>query len=209
MPRERVITYIDGFNLYYGLRAAGFHSSRWLDVVALSHRLLKSGQQLEKVRYFTARVRGNPSAESRQAIYIDALGAVGGVFEIDYGFFLSKQVKCYRCNHHRFTHEEKKTDVNMAVRLLEDAYDNLYDIAIVVSGDSDLAPPVRAVLRRFPKKQIIVASPPKRHSKELEKYATATIAITRMAIRRSSLPSPVITDEGIELHAPPGWLPEA
>lgn len=38
-------------------------------------------------------------------------------------------VNCYRCNHHRFAREEKKTDVNMAVRLLEDAYDNFHKMS--------------------------------------------------------------------------------
>lgn len=140
MPLERAITYIDGYNLYFGLRASGLATSRWLDLGALSQSLLKPKQHLETVRYFTTRVRNDQAAAARQATYLDALEAQGGI-DIAYGHFLSKTVTCFSCQHTWHTHEEKKTDVNIAVRLLEDAYDDLYDLALVISGDSDLAPP--------------------------------------------------------------------
>jgi uncharacterized LabA/DUF88 family protein len=52
------------------------------------------------------------------------------------------------------------TDVNIAVHLLEDAYDNVFDTALLVSADSDLAAPVEAVRRRFGTKRIVVVAPP-------------------------------------------------
>jgi len=107
MPRERAITYIDGYNLYYGLLASGLKSSRWLDLVALSRSLLKPNQQLETVRYFTTRVRNDRTAAARQGRYLDALEARGGI-DIAYGHFLSKTVKCYNCQHTWPTHEEKR-----------------------------------------------------------------------------------------------------
>lgn len=155
MP-ERVIVFIDGYNLHYGLRDAELLSSRWLDIVALSESLLKSDQQLIMVRYFTTRVRNNPDRAARQAIFLDALLARGRV-AIDYGHFLSTTTTCNRCGKSWQKHEEKKTDVNIAVRLLEDAYDDRYDCAIVVSGDSDLAPPIRAVRARFTEKRAVRA----------------------------------------------------
>jgi hypothetical protein len=57
---QRVITYIDGYNLYHGLLAAGLRSSRWLDLPMLGQSLLKPDQDLELTRYFTTRVRANP-----------------------------------------------------------------------------------------------------------------------------------------------------
>ena len=55
------------------------------------------------------------------------------------------------------------TDVNIAVHLLEDAYDGVFDTALLISADGDLAAPVEAVRRRFPTKRIIVVAPPDRH----------------------------------------------
>ncbi|MFL1587059.1 NYN domain-containing protein, partial [Stutzerimonas stutzeri] len=89
----------------------------------------------------TSHPRSNPCGTSRQNRYIDALTARGGV-SIDYGHFLSRPARCRSCGAKWQRNEEKKTDVNIAVRLLEDAFDDLFDVAIIVSGDSDLAPPI-------------------------------------------------------------------
>jgi uncharacterized LabA/DUF88 family protein len=206
MSQQRAIAYIDGYNLYHGLRDSRLTTSRWLDLVALSESLLKPDQHLKAVRYFTTRVRNDPATAARQSTYLDALKARGGV-EIIYGHFLSKSVKCFSCQNTWQTHEEKKTDVNIAVRLLEDGYDDLYDLAVVVSGDSDLAPPIAAVQRRHAAKRVVVAFPPKRHSRELSTQASAAFTISPAKIRSSRLPTPLITTHGVALHAPAGWLP--
>lgn len=39
---QRVITYIDGFNLYFGLKQAGLKRYYWLDVAALGQRICSS-----------------------------------------------------------------------------------------------------------------------------------------------------------------------
>ncbi len=57
---ERVISYIDGFNLYFGLKSARLNRYLWLDLHNLSINLLKKPQQLVKVKYFTARITGPP-----------------------------------------------------------------------------------------------------------------------------------------------------
>ncbi len=67
MSQQRVITYIDGYNLYHGLLAAGLRSSRWLDLPELGRSLLEPDQQLVLTRYFTTRVKGNPDKADRQA----------------------------------------------------------------------------------------------------------------------------------------------
>ena len=171
-----MITYIDGYNLYHGLLEAGLGSSRWLDLPKLGRSLLKPGQHLVLTRYFTTRVKGDPSKARRQARYIDALTTRGGI-EIDFGHFLSKRVTCHSCGHTWTKSEEKKTDVNIAVRMLEDTYDDHFDTAIVISGDSDLATPVETIRKRYPHKRVLVAFPPKRYSHELRRVANVTFRI--------------------------------
>ena len=53
------MVYVDGFNLYYGLKSKGWRRFYWLDVRELSEKLLRAGQRLVGVRYFTARITGN------------------------------------------------------------------------------------------------------------------------------------------------------
>lgn len=120
---------------------------------------------------------------------------------------MSKQVTCRTCNTQWTKNEEKRTDVNIAVRLLSDAYEDRFDMAMVISGDSDLVPSVEAVRQRFRRKRVIVASPPKRWSADLAQSAHAAFQVSRAAIRSNRLPDPVITPEGVVLRAPQGWLP--
>ncbi len=51
-PGRRVVAYIDGFNVYYGLKAKGWVDAKWLDYRALMESFLLPGQHLEAVRYY-------------------------------------------------------------------------------------------------------------------------------------------------------------
>ena len=65
---ERVKAYVDGFNLYHGLKTRHGRKYLWLDLQALAVRLLKPSQHLVAVEYFTARVRNQAESEQRQAV---------------------------------------------------------------------------------------------------------------------------------------------
>lgn len=71
--------YIDGFAFYHmcfrGARNAGNRSLKWLDLVALSRALLPD-EEVDVVRYYTARVGDvpeDPSRAARQDAYLRAL----------------------------------------------------------------------------------------------------------------------------------------
>ena len=131
------------------------------------------------VKYFTSRVSqrpGNWGKWKRQNTYLEALIAIGDV-TFYYGHYIDKSVRCRRCGATWHDAEEKKTDVTIAVELLCDAQDDRFDTAIVVSGDSDLSPPVTAVIARHPQKRVIVAFPPGRHSSELSTVSTNAFTI--------------------------------
>ena len=53
---ERVIAYIDGFNLYYGLKSSGWRRYYWLNIQRLVQNLLKPNQRLILTKYFTSRI---------------------------------------------------------------------------------------------------------------------------------------------------------
>jgi hypothetical protein len=58
--KERVIVYVDGFNMYFGLLEAGFNNCKWLNISKLVNNLLQSNQELIEIKYFTSRVSNNP-----------------------------------------------------------------------------------------------------------------------------------------------------
>lgn len=204
---SRVNVYIDGFNLYFGLRAAGLKRYYWLDVVALSQALLLPGQTLGHVHYFTARIRNNghnAASVARQGDYLDALATLSPL-TTQFGHFLVKSKTCRSCGSTWTTYEEKMSDVNLAVQLVLDASDNAFDTAIIVSGDSDLTTPVRQVLTRFPTKRVVIAFPPCRNSEALKGAASAHTRVGQNKIRNSQLPDPVITPAGVSLSRPATW----
>lgn len=204
---SRIATYIDGFNLYFGLKAAGYKRYYWLDLQALSSALLKPGQVLVTAHYFTSRIRSNGANTpdmQRQSDYLDAL-ATRPRLSIHFGHFLEKQRSCRQCGSTWTDYEEKMTDVNIAAQLLCDAHDDVYDTAIIISGDSDLTTPVKLVRSRFPQKRIIIALPPKRHSNELQKAASGFFKVNETALRHSQLPLIVPAANGHPIHRPMRW----
>ena len=204
---SRVIAYIDGFNLYFGLKSKGWKRHYWLDVVGLSRALLKPGQTLQAAHYFTARIHltGNNHADmQRQADYLDALATLP-LLTIQFGHYLSKGRQCRRCGNTWTDYEEKMTDVNIAVQLLADAFDDRFDTALLISADSDLTTPVQQVRARFPAKRVIVAQPPGRNSVQLATAATAAFTISETKIRQNQLPEVVTTASGYVIHRPATW----
>ena len=203
---SRVAAYIDGFNLYFGLKQASFKRYYWLDVAALARTLLRPGQQLLATHYFTARIRDNgrnAADQKRQNDYLEAL-AVQGV-QCQFGHYLEKQRECRTCRATWCDYEEKMTDVNIASQLMTDAFDDAFDTALVLSGDSDLTTPIRRVRERFPTKRVIVAFPPGRHSNQLKRHANGYLTIGEDKLRASQLPDQIVKPDGFVLQRPVHW----
>ncbi|MGA9393324.1 MAG: NYN domain-containing protein [Candidatus Sulfotelmatobacter sp.] len=202
--KSRVITYIDGFNLHFGLHAKGWNKYQWLDLCKLSRALMEHGQSLQLTKYFTSRVRGNIGKQQRQTAYLDALTTLDR-FSIFWGNYQPDQKQCQKCGHYAYHPIEKKTDVNIATQLLCDAFHDLFDTALIVSGDSDLVPPIEAVKDLHPAKRVVVAFPPKRFSSELALQAHGYFNIFEAKLRQSRLPWKVTLPSGMQVECPSQW----
>ena len=201
---QTVITYIDGFNLYFGLRDKYDRKYIWLDIKKLSLTFLKPGQQLVKVKYFTSRIKSNKSKIQRQSAYLDALLTLDDV-EIYYGQYFINDHTCPACGTVEQIPTEKMTDVNIATHLLVDAFNNAFDVALLISADTDLTGPVEQILKLFPKKKIVLALPPERTSFQLQEVASAYFRIGRGNFVKSQLPDVVISKNGYRLTRPDSW----
>src|SRR5262245_16106860 len=98
---------------------------------------------------------------ARHREYVAALKHYG--VECHMARFSEQSARCKKCNATWKQHEEKETDVHFSLTLLEDAFDDLFDRAIIISADSDHVPAVRRVRARFTGKQLFAATPPGRH----------------------------------------------
>ena len=172
---ERITFYVDGFNFYYGLKAKkrldrNWKSAYWIDVVKLFNQFLKPGQTLEKVVYFTASPL-NQGKNTRQGAFLNANRLLNGnKFEVIRGKYLNKIVVCPNCNFAIPKPEEKKTDVNLAIRMIGDCVEDKTDVVVLVSGDSDLLPPLEFIQQKYPKKKVRVYFPPTIFSLDLKKH---------------------------------------
>ena len=203
MP-QRVIAYVDGFNLYFGLKDKGWKRYYWLDIKSLAQNLLKPGQNLVTVKYFTARVSSPPDKQKRQSTFLDALETRKGL-EIIYGHYQLNPRKCHRCGYEDQEPKEKMTDVNIAVELLRDTYEDKYDVALLISADSDLVPPIKVIKELFPRKRIVAAFPPNRNSAEMARVAHASFHIGRGNIARSLLSEEITKPDGTIIRRPDSW----
>lgn len=94
-------------------------------------------------------------------------------FEIVRGKYIEKPIHCSFCDNDFMRPEEKKTDVNISVRMLEDCINSKTDTLVLVSADSDLIPPLESINRNFPKKIIKVYFPPFRYSRDIKDFLYA------------------------------------
>ena len=151
----KVGVYIDGFNLYYGALKGRPH--KWLDLQKFSESLLRAedGERLVTVKYCTAKSDGQ--AGERQQVYLRALAANCPKVQIIYGYYLKKTKFLKPVDNQRFgddpievhAPEEKGSDVNLAVYMLDDIWRDRIDRAIIVSNDGDLRDAIKLARHRF------------------------------------------------------------
>ncbi|MGB1911549.1 MAG: NYN domain-containing protein [Candidatus Puniceispirillaceae bacterium] len=101
--------------------------------------------------------------------------------------------------------EEKGSDVNLSVHLLNDAWLDRYDCAIVVTNYSDMTEALKLVKQEFPQKSIGLISPFKTHTSGLKRYTKSCEIISEQALDKSQFPSPVHSPSGKRYYKPEGW----
>jgi len=203
-----VSVYVDGFNLYYG--ALKNTPYKWLDVAKLSSFLFPN-DRISKIKYFTAPIKLRPNdidlgKPNRQQIYLRALRTTPNL-EIIEGNFLTHIVTMKNAIGAGFTSviktEEKGTDVNIASHLIHDAHQGLFELAIIISNDSDLVEPVRIVVHEL-NLPVIVVSPYKNNSIQLKNTASSARTIRSGVLSVSQFPD-VMTDTIGQFRKPIIW----
>lgn len=206
VKKERVIAYIDGYNLYYGLKDGGFKCYLWLNIQALVQNLLLPQQELVGVRYFTTLVTNDVNTRLRQKCFINALGTLSLV-KIFYGKFQKEDAHCNGCGNDYQTTCEKMTDVGIVTELIKDYYEDKFDMAMLISGDTDLLPPIKLINENSKNKRVFVAFPPKRVNDDVRKFAKGSMTIGRKNLKDSQFPDTVNSLDGTEQFVKPQtWI---
>jgi uncharacterized LabA/DUF88 family protein len=210
---NKVIFLVDGFNVYHSIlrlkRDTGY-STKWLDLASLCKsyiHLFGKDARLEAIYYFSAIPHylssSDPDKIQRHENYIRCLESTG--VHIELGRFKEKDVFCHRCHSMILKHEEKETDVAIAIKLLEACFTNICDTAVIVSGDTDLSPAIKKCQDLFKDKKIVCAFPFARKNKELATLAPGSFSISKKQYIRHQLPNPVILTDGQKVYKPNSW----
>ncbi len=214
MPKRTYI-YVDGLNLYYC--AVKNTPYKWLDLKAVFQAVLAKENHIVKIKYYTANVSSipDPGAPKRQKTFLDALRTIPEVDIYKGNFLVSekwaplaapvsdlmrpppKVVRILRT-------EEKGSDVNLASHLLWDAFRNEFDVAVVVSNDTDLVEPIRIVTQEMKIPVGIVCPnrgrrPP---AQSLVQVASFVRHLRVKHLRTSQLPDPI---PETTIRKPPTW----
>jgi uncharacterized LabA/DUF88 family protein len=200
---EKVIVYIDGFNLYFGLKSRGWQRFLWLDLSKMSQSLLKPNQTLVRVKYFTSRIRLPHDKAIRQNTFLEALETLPNV-DIFYGNYQINKRTCRNRGAIDRVKSEKMTDVNIATEMLTDAFQNKFDTALLISGDGDLTTPVKRIAQAVGKR-IVLVYPPDRRSFALEAVASTHMFLGRQHLANCQFPLHVRKANGFMLSRPAAW----
>lgn len=165
---------------------------------------------LRAILHGQGEARTDPGEPKRQQIYLRALETLSGV-SIHYGTFLSHEVSrplaapmpgqppVVRV----LDTEEKGSDVNLATFLLVDGMDGTWDESFVVTGDSDLAEPIRQAVARFG--PVHVRNPRSQPSRELQQVASSYGSLHISTLAACQLPDRVRLPSGRWVYRPPTW----
>lgn len=220
----RTAVYIDGFNLYYRLLKEK-PQFKWLNPHLLVQELLSAQHHITQVNYYTARIsaRANdPEAPARQAIYLNALESVPtirvheGNFLVTHPWMALAQPPEARPSPYDWTlpppvvvkvvkTEEKGSDVNLASHLVRDAFTDAFDVAVVLSNDSDLVEPIRIVTQEVGKRVGLLV-PVKSPTASLVRAASFHLHVRPGHLAKAQFPDRIELGNGSVIAKPSSWV---
>lgn len=219
----RTVAYVDGFNLYYRMLKAR-PASKWLNPLELVQQVLAKEHHVVRVNYYTARVSArahDPDAPARQAIYLKALRTVPEIVIHEGSFMTSEpwmplaipqQAKPdnYVWNLpppqtvRVIKSEEKGSDVNLGAHLVRDAFTNAFEVAVVITNDSDLAEPIRIAVKEAGKRVGLLV-PVRFPTQSLIDVASFHLRLRPGHLARAQFPQSLLCPDGTQVDRPPEW----
>lgn len=151
--------YIDGLNLYYGV--AKPLDCKWVDLQKFLEAHFPN-DDIRRIYFFEAMVSGPHRAH--QAAYMAALETLPKV-QVVLGEMKNKKRRCgvasctYSGDRTWPGHEEKHTDVSIAITMVDDTHRAAYEKLILVTADTDLKPAVAMARSVRPQQKITLCIP--------------------------------------------------
>jgi uncharacterized LabA/DUF88 family protein len=215
--KKRVAILVDGFNLYHSLSSANaglysLNSLKWFDIRAYCQsklHIIGRHSKLHHLLYFSAlaghKENINKGTIQRHREFIKAIESTG--FDAVMGNFKKKNIVCTSCSSKMRRHEEKETDVNISIKLLELAIYDHADIIVVMSGDTDLIPAIKNAKRLAPEKEYWVIFPHGRFNNEIKNLPELSgyIKMKHSEVARYQFEEVIQFSDGGSVSKPSSW----
>ena len=203
----RAAFYIDGFNAYHTIADLNRPHLKRLDWQALASILIPSkSETLAKVCLCTAVKTNDVQKQLRHRAYLRALEHSG--VACLRGHFSNEKRRCKSCGATWQAPVEKQGDINLALAVLSDAYEDAFDHCYLVTADSDQAAAARMLKAKFPQKILTtVVITGRSNSKEILSHADAKITININHLERALFPKLIAGPQAIlrpKEYDPPG-----
>jgi uncharacterized LabA/DUF88 family protein len=199
--KMKIAFLIDGFNFYHSIKTID-DRLLWFDYVAYCRHFMRSFDTLHSITYFTSLAFWRTEAVERHKIFLQAC-TVNGI-TIIFGKFKAKNIPCPFCHKGIIRHEEKATDVNLALHAYRFAAQGVEKI-ILVTGDTDLIPAVRMIKSDFPDTHVGIVFPYRRDNRELEKEADFYHKTRKEILHSFRLPERIQKANGKFITCPVQW----
>lgn len=207
--RPRAGFYVDGFNLYHAIDDLGLPYLKWLSLRRLAEISVKRHRaDVAEIVFCTAYFKGDFDKLKRHETYVAALEAEG--VRVLFGHETKEPAECNTCGRVWYQPREKETDINVALALFDAARRDVFDIAYLITADTDQAATLRFMRNHFPSKKLVVLTPPKRpkHS-HLKDLSDENHALSLDDIDMAALPAMIQPEKGRLIVRPTSYAPPA
>lgn len=192
---------IDGFNFYHSIQYLN-NKLKWFDYSSFCKHFMREEDTLHSITYFTALANWRERAVKRHSVFIEACGVMG--VNVVLGKFKEKTARCPYCEKNFTKHEEKATDVNIALfayRLASQGVEKVF----LITGDTDMIPAIRLIKQDFPQTTVGVIFPYHRYTGEMKKEAHLSYKTDDNSLENFILPTVLVKSNGKKIRCPAEW----
>ncbi len=175
-PKNRIIIFIDGNNFYYKLKDLTSGDGEFLKLLDFNYQgfaknLIKENVLVE-IRYYIGAVKrqNGINKEKSEKLYANQQKLLAKLQQQNIPVILGNLIQ-----HPDKSFHEKGVDVRLAVEMIRFAREDKYDVAYLLSSDTDLVPAVEEV-KSF-KKQVVSIGVSKGQSFGLTRVSNNTILL--------------------------------